>query len=85
MKKNINASDLPVMKAVCKTCPFRLIDGVPQDVELMNAVTERTLFQSHQICHGTEGKNRKANNRCKGSFDFNFVIYERMGFADLVK
>ena len=56
-----------------------------QDVRLANEVTGRTLFKSHQICHGTEGKNRKANNRCKGSFDNNFEIYKRMGFAELVK
>lgn len=82
----IDASTLPVMKAHCKTCPFKPNEhGRWQNVELANAVTSRTLFKSHQICHGTEGKNRKPNNRCKGSYDNNMVIYERMGFKDLVK
>lgn len=76
-----NASDLPVMKAECKTCPFRN----HQNVALLNKVTERTLFKAHQICHGTEGKNRKPTHRCKGSFDNNFTIYERLGFSHLVK
>lgn len=68
----IDVTKLPVMKAHCKTCPF------VHDQELANRVTERTLFKAHQICHGTN------INRCKGSFDFNFAIYERMGFGDLV-
>lgn len=76
----INASELPVMKAHCKTCPFK--DN--QNVELMNQVTARTLFKAHQICHGTEGAKRKPNNRCKGSFDNNMVIYTRMGFDHLI-
>jgi hypothetical protein len=54
------------------------------DAELASKVTKRTLFNSQQICHGTEGKNRKANNRCKGSFDNNFQIYDRMGLAYLI-
>jgi hypothetical protein len=82
----IDVSSLPVMKAHCKTCPFKPDEkGRCQDQKLANLVTERTLFEAHQICHGTETKGRKANNRCKGSYDFNFTIYERMGYAHLVK
>lgn len=67
------------MKACCKTCPFKPNDkGVWQNVELANTVIGRNLFNSQQICHGTEGKNRKANNRCKGYYDFAFEIYKRM-------
>jgi len=80
----INIATLPVMLACRKTCPFKEVNGRMQDVALANKVTERTLFKAHQICHGSEGKNRKPRNRCKGSFDFNFAIYERMGFSDLV-
>lgn len=79
-------SELPVMVACCKTCPFRAdANGRWRDVELANTVIERTLFKSQQICHGTEGKNREANNRCKGSYDHNKEIYERMGWGDLLK
>lgn len=79
-------SDLPVMKACCKTCPFRKNEkGLYQDVHLANIIISRTLFQSQQICHGTEGKSRKPNNRCKGAFDHNHEIYKRMGLAHLLK
>lgn len=79
-------SKLPVMGACCKTCPFKKdARGVFQDVELANKVIARTLFNSQQICHGTEGKNRKPNNRCKGSFDYNKEIYSRLGLAHLLK
>lgn len=82
----IPVCDLPVMKANCKTCPFREDEkGHWQDVRLANEVISRTLFNSQQICHGTEGNNRKANNRCKGAYDHNFEIYKRMGLEHLLK
>lgn len=85
-KLKVPACDLPVMKNYCKTCPFKPNKkGVWQNVELANKVVERTLFKANQICHGTEGKNRQANNRCKGAFDHNFEIYKRLGFEHLVK
>lgn len=78
--------DLPVMASYCKTCPFKPDEkGHPQNVDLANTVTSRTLFNSQQICHGTEGKNRKATHRCKGSYDFNKTIYTRMGLDHLLK
>lgn len=79
-------SELPVMKRCCKTCPFKKDkDGRWQNVELANEVIGRTLFQAQQICHSTEtGKNRTPHNRCKGAFDHNFEIYDRMGFGDLI-
>lgn len=77
--------ELPVMKSCCKTCPFKMVNGKFRDVSLANEVTKRTLFNSQQICHGTEGKNRKANNRCKGSYDHNFEIYKRMNLEHLLK
>jgi hypothetical protein len=82
----IDASKLPVMKAHCSTCPFKKNEKrIEQDVQLSNEVTQRTLFKGHQICHGTEGKKRKPNNRCKGSFDNNMIIYERLGVSNLIK
>lgn len=74
------------MAAHCKTCPFKPLEsGCWQNAELANAVTERTLFNSQQICHGTEGKSRQPRNRCKGSFDHNAEIYKRMGLDGLLK
>lgn len=81
----IDCETLPVMKAHCASCPFKAIRGRWQNVKLANEVIARTLFNSHQICHGTEGKNRKPNNRCKGAFDHNSEIYKRMGFEYLIK
>lgn len=86
MKKKVPACELPVMKAHCKSCPFKPnTDGRWQDVELANKVISRTLFKGHQICHSTETHNRKPNNRCKGAFEHNFEIYKHMGLEHLVK
>jgi hypothetical protein len=84
--KKIDVSLLPVMKAKCATCPFKEDkQGRWQDVRLANEVVQRTLFKGHQICHGTEtGKGRKPHNRCKGAFDHNQAIYDRMGVGHLV-
>ena len=82
----IPAYKLPVMESCCKTCPFKEDEnGRWQNTELANGVISRTFMKAHQICHGTEGKNRKANNRCKGSFDHNKTIYDRMGYGGLLK
>lgn len=82
----VPVSDLPVMKSCCKTCPFKIEEnGRENDPKLASEVTSRTLFNSQQICHGTEGKNREPRNRCKGSFDNNKTIYDRMGFGHLLK
>lgn len=82
----VPVSELPVMQSCCKTCPFKLDEhGKMFDAELASEVTKRTLFNAQQICHGTEGKNRKANNRCKGSYDHNKTIYDRMGLGHLLK
>jgi len=82
----IEAYKLPVMESCCKTCPFKEDEnGRWQNIELANVVISRTLFKANQICHGTEKSNREARNRCKGAFDHNFKIYERLGYADLVK
>lgn len=82
----VPVSDLPVMKVCCKTCPFKEDEnGRENDPKLASEVTSRTLFNSQQICHGTEGKNREPRNRCKGSFDNNKTIYDRMGLGHLLK
>ena len=72
--------ELDVMKSCCKTCPFKKNkEGEWQNPELAATVIQRNLFQSQQICHGTEGKNREPNNRCKGYYDYSFDIYQKMG------
>ena len=84
MKEKV--SDLPVMNACCKTCPFKEDeDGRMLDPELAGKVVGRNLFKGHQICHSTEGENREPVNRCKGSYDHNFEIYKRMGLDQWIK
>ena len=84
--KKIKASELPVNKVCCKTCPFRMVaPNLWQDIPLANKVIERTLFKGHQICHGTEGENREWKTRCKGAYDHNLEIYKRLGLEKLVK
>jgi len=82
-----DVSILPVMKAHCKTCPFKPNGrGLWANVPLANDVISRTLFKGHQICHGTEeGRKRTPKNRCKGAYDHNMEIYKRMGCDHLVK
>lgn len=81
-KEKVNAGYLPVMKSHRKTCPFRIVNGHMHDIQLAAKVTERTLFKAHQICHGTKGENGEWNNRCKGSYDNNLVIYERLAMIN---
>lgn len=86
MNKETPVCELPVMKSHCKTCPFKPNEkGIWQNVELAQKVIERTLFNSQQICHGTEGENRKPNNRCKGAFEHNLEIYKRLNMDHLLK
>lgn len=75
-------SDLPVMKATCRTCPFKKDKkGRWRDTELANKVIQRTLFNAQQICHHTHPKE---SFRCKGSYDYNKEIYLRLGFEELL-
>lgn len=86
MDEKIDASTLPVMKAHCQSCPFKPNKkGHWQCPEVANGVIKKTLFQAQQICHSTEGPNRKARNRCKGAFDYNSEIYTKMGFKEFIK
>lgn len=81
MKKINNVSELPVMPSHCKTCPFKPNkNGFWQNASLATEVIERNLFNSQQICHGTEtGPNRQPHNRCKGYYDYAFEMYDRLG------
>ncbi len=75
-----NVSELPIMKSTCKTCPFKTKEnGSWQNTELALVVIERNLFNSQQICHHPQLENKKPTHRCKGYYDYAFVIYERLG------
>lgn len=82
----IDPKKIPVMPSHCKTCPFKANEqGHYQNMPLANQVIARTLFKAHQICHGTEGENRKPTHRCKGAFDHNMEIYKRLGWDKLIE
>jgi hypothetical protein len=76
---NKTVSELSVMKSCCKTCPFKDEGNGFQDSKLAKEVIKRNLFNSQQVCHVSEGKNRKANNRCKGYYDYSFKVYQDLG------
>ena len=72
-----------IMEVCCKTCPFKLDNNdIFQNVELASKVIERTLFKSVQVCHSNNYNKKKEQFKCKGSFDYNNEIYNRM---DLIK
>jgi stalled ribosome alternative rescue factor ArfA len=85
MSKKVPVSDLPIMPVFCKTCPFKQNErGVFQDNKLASKVIERTLFKSQQLCH-KDAYLSENQFRCKGSWDYNFEIYNRLGFSELIK
>lgn len=74
-----NISDCPVMEAPCKTCPFKLKEnGDMLDHDLAMTVVKRNLFQSQQVCHGTQEGNIW-KNRCRGYWDYAYKIYDELG------
>lgn len=79
MCNTTNVSDLPVMEVKCKSCPFHK-DSNNQylDNDLVTTIIKRNIFQSQQICHGTQvGDIWK--NRCRGYWDYAFKIYDDIG------
>jgi hypothetical protein len=75
------ASDLPVMKAIWKSCPFRIVEGTRhlQDTYTATKVIVRCLEgKAEQICHSTQGENREFYHRCKGFFDWKSDIGSRL-------
>ena len=77
----MDVSTLPIMKACCKTCPFKKqSDGTMLNAKLAGVVIGRNLFQSQQIFVMVQkDQKREPKNRCKGYYDYSFQIYERMG------
>lgn len=73
------ARELPVMAVFCKSCPFKPNEqGHPQNRELADTVTATTLFQDYQLCHKDYYDKNKPLFRCKGSHEFNQIIYDRI-------
>lgn len=77
-------SEMPVMKSCCKTCPFKKVDGKYQNQELADTVVMRTLFKAQQICHHPRTYGKKETHRCRGAFEHNKTIYERLGMTGII-
>ena len=87
MKLEKPVSELSVMKKHCKTCPFKPVDkfGTYQFPETASEVISSTLFNSQQVCHHNGYDKKKKQFRCKGSYDYNKMIYDRLGLGHLLK
>ncbi len=73
---------LPVMRAMCKTCPFR--DDSPH-VELRGLLEESALTNASRICHSTGGGNAlyrkptgKKEKLCRGTRDLQLKVFFAM-------
>lgn len=76
-----NISTLPVNSTMCRTCPFA--QSHEQAIALQNTIIDRMLDDGgSQICHGTEGPNRKPRTLCRGAREHMLVLFYRMGFID---
>lgn len=75
------AFQFDLLKKPCATCPFKKNrNGILQNVELVNIVVQRNLFNSQQMCHHPWLNNKKETHRCKGYFDYAEEIYKRIGY-----
>lgn len=74
-KTNRDISNLPVMKAKCKTCPFA--DSGCKEVR---ANVEGRLLDASQECHSSGWPKGKA--LCRGARDVQLTIFHRLGFID---
>jgi hypothetical protein len=78
---NYDISTLPVNSSKCKTCPFA--HSHESAIALQSTIIAR-MFQDggSQICHGTEGPNRKPTSLCRGARDHMLTLFYRIGFID---
>jgi hypothetical protein len=78
---NYDISTLPVNPNKCRTCPFA--HSHESAIALQSTIIAR-MFQDggSQICHGTEGQNRKPTSLCRGARDHMLVLFCRMGFIN---
>jgi hypothetical protein len=70
--------DMPVMKAQCKTCPFRP-EGNPQ----VRAWVEAHIYTSaSQICHHPKVHGKNETHLCRGARNQQQQIFYRMGILN---
>ena len=77
---SINIGNFPVMKGMCKTCPFK--EEHVGAVEIANMVKARCMTEASQICHHPALHGKKETHLCRGARDYQLKIFHRMGFID---
>jgi hypothetical protein len=75
---------IPVLKAMCATCPFR--DGSPY-AYLVTELTKSALSAASRVCHstGSSAINRRTGKRprlCRGARDIQLRYFRAVGFID---
>jgi hypothetical protein len=74
-------STLPVNPNKCRTCPFTQSHATA--IALQRSIIDRMLDDGgSQICHGTEGPNRRPKSLCRGAREQMLTLFFRMGFID---
>lgn len=79
----MKATDLPLRKTMCATCPFR---ARSKTAFVAPVIAERLVGDSSHICHST-GKNNAFHERtglpehlCRGARDIQLKIFHAIGF-----
>lgn len=67
-------SNMPVMGAKCKTCPFAE-DGC---TDVAARVTRRVLSDASQVCHSTGWP--EGTHLCRGARDIQLAAFHRLKF-----
>lgn len=72
--------NFPVMKGMCKTCPFR--EEHEGQIEIANMVRNRCLTEASQICHHPRLHGKKEDHLCRGARQFQLQVFFRLGVIE---
>lgn len=75
----IDTRKFPVMKKMCKTCPF--LEQHSGQTEIANMVRERSLRVS-QVCHHPRLKGKQETHLCRGARDYQLMPMHRAGVIE---
>lgn len=78
------ASDYPVMKSRCSTCPFRTDKrGRHPDPKLVSSIMQRAMSQGSHLCHHPRSSNKQTETHlCRGARDFQLQVFHRLGLLE---
>ena len=83
MEPTTNVEGLKANRDFCKTCPFKPNKhGYYQMPDVAARAIEQCGFDRQQVCHGTEGPNRKATSLCRGHRDYLLQLFFRLGWIE---